>query len=127
MGEKNELSFQRLFADCRSNSDYSTNGTAACECWSRAAGGVAAAKKEGCTKLTSDTSKAVKKNKNRCLATFGKCKKAEDECVGLIQACASGEVKTASSIAKLSRSLFELRLSDDDTEDQLEDDYLYEY
>ena len=51
------------------------------------------AKKEGCSSLTSQTAKNVKKAKNQCLAAFSVCKKAEDEAVTLIHACVSGAVK----------------------------------
>merc|ERR1712218_448828 len=56
--------------DCRTNSDYIKNGTAACDCWKKAAAGIELAKKEGCTSLTSQTAKNVKKAKNKCLTAF---------------------------------------------------------
>ena len=52
------------------------------------------AKKEGCTSLTSQTAKNVKKAKNKCLSAFGVCKKAEDAAVELIHTCMSGAVKS---------------------------------
>ena len=56
--------------------------------------GINDAKKEGCTQLSSQTAKDVKKAKNKCLAAFGVCKKAEDAAVNLIHACVSGAVKS---------------------------------
>ena len=52
------------------------------------------AKEEGCTALTSQTAKDVKKAKNKCLSAFGVCKKAEDSAVQLIHTCVSGAVKS---------------------------------
>ena len=55
--------------------------------------GIDLAKKEGCSSLTSQTAKNVKKAKNKCLSAFSVCKKAEDEAVSLIHACMFGAVK----------------------------------
>ena len=56
--------------------------------------GIQVAKKEGCTALTSNTGKSVKKAKNKCLTAFGICMKAEDAAVVLIPNCMSGAVKS---------------------------------
>merc|ERR1712222_224267 len=45
--------------DCRSNKDYTNNGSAACNCWEKAAIGIVIAKAEGCTK------KGKKENGNK--------------------------------------------------------------
>merc|ERR1711936_739215 len=65
--------------DCRTNKAYTTNGTAACECWNGAAGGIKIAK-------------AVKKNKEACKKAFLTCRQEEDNAVALIHACAAGDV-----------------------------------
>merc|ERR1712226_1709314 len=77
--------------DCRSNSAYTNNGSAACNCWEKAAIGITIAKAEGCTKKGKKQSQAVKKQKNKCIAAFSTCKKAEDAAVALIHTCMSGE------------------------------------
>ena len=56
--------------------------------------GIQVAKNEGCTSLTSQTAKKVKKDKNKCLSAFGVCKKAEEAAVELIHTCMSGAVKS---------------------------------
>ena len=56
--------------------------------------GIQVAKNEGCTSLTSQTAKNVKKAKNKCLSAFSVCKKAEDDAVQLIHTCVSGDVKS---------------------------------
>merc|ERR1712168_457765 len=61
--------------DCRTNKAYTTNGTAACECWNGAAGGIKAAKAEGCKATESQKiAKAVKKNKEACKKAFLNCR-----------------------------------------------------
>merc|ERR1711892_824493 len=84
--------------DCRTNKDYLANGTAACSCWFKAAIGIKIAKKAGCS--ASDTSKQVKAAKNKCIAAFSKCKKAEDAAVALIHTCMAGEVKNISATGR---------------------------
>jgi len=81
--------------DCRTNTAYISNGTAACSCWAKAAIGIVAAKKEGCS--AEQTAKDVKAAKNRCFKAFSACKKAEDAAVGLIHTCMAGEVKNISA------------------------------
>jgi hypothetical protein len=83
--------------DCRSNSNYTTDGAAACNCWEKAAIGIVIAKDAGCTKESSKQAKAVKKQKTKCISAFSKCKKAEDAAVALIHTCMSGEVNTNAS------------------------------
>ena len=56
--------------------------------------GIQIARNEGCTSLTSQTAKNVKKAKNKCLSAFGVCKKVEDAEVELIHTCVSGAVKS---------------------------------
>merc|ERR1719452_205659 len=50
--------------DCRTNKAYTSNGTAACACWVKAAKGIEEAKKNNCK--ATDTSKQVKAAKNKC-------------------------------------------------------------
>jgi len=83
--------------DCRSNSAYTNNGSAACNCWEKAAIGIVIAKAEGCTKKSGEQAKAVKKQKKKCIDAFSACKKAEDAAVALIHTCMSGEVNTNAS------------------------------
>merc|ERR1712037_444696 len=83
--------------DCRSNSNYTSDGAAACNCWEKAAIGITIAKEAGCTKESSKQAKAVKKQKEKCIKAFSKCKKAEDAAVALIHTCMSGEVNTNAS------------------------------
>ena len=52
------------------------------------------AEDEGCR--ADNTAKAVKKAKNKCIAAFSVCKKAEDNAVGLIHTCMAAEVKNIS-------------------------------
>jgi len=75
--------------DCRTNSDYRNNRTAACDCWEKAAAGIEYAKKKGCISLASNTAKKVKEAKNKCLTAFAICKKAEDSANSLIHSCNS--------------------------------------
>jgi len=84
---------------CRTNKDFLTNGTMACECWSKAAIGIVLAKKNNCA--AKDTATAVKKAKNKCISAFSACKKAEDSAVGLIHTCMAGEVKNISATGRL--------------------------
>jgi len=86
--------------DCRSNTAYTSDGAAACNCWEKAAIGITIAKKEGCTALGQQTAVAVKKQKEKCLNAFKVCKKAEDAAVALIHTCMSGEVNTNASSAE---------------------------
>lgn len=85
--------------DCRTNKAYLTNGTAACDCWSKAAFGITAAKQFGCS--ATSTAKQVKQTKNKCIAAFGDCKKAEDAAVALIHTCLAGEVKNISATGRM--------------------------
>merc|ERR1711892_755067 len=87
--------------DCRTNNDYITNGTAACDCWRKAAIGIVKAKEAGCKDNAADTAKAVKAAKNKCILAFSVCKKAEDAAVGLIHTCMAGEVKNISATGRL--------------------------
>merc|ERR1712013_196299 len=86
--------------DCRSNSAYTSDGAAACNCWEKAAIGITFAKAEGCTKKGKEQAQAVKKQKQKCISAFSKCKKAEDAAVALIYTCMSGEVNTNASSAE---------------------------
>merc|ERR1711936_55359 len=81
--------------DCRSNAAYTSNGTAACSCWFKAAIGIKIAKEKGCS--ASDTAKQVKAAKKKCTDAFMVCKKAEDAAVALIHTCMAGEVKNITS------------------------------
>merc|ERR1711962_1549049 len=53
--------------DCRSNSAYTSDGAAACNCWEKAAIGITIAKAEGCTKKGKEQAQAVKKQKQKCI------------------------------------------------------------
>merc|ERR1712083_459279 len=86
--------------DCRSNKDYTNNGSAACNCWEKAAIGIVIAKAEGCTKKGKEQAVAVRKQKTKCIIAFSACKKAEDAAVALIYTCMSGEVNTNASSAE---------------------------
>lgn len=86
--------------DCRTNKAYSTNGSAACNCWEKAAIGITIAKEKGCTQAGKTQAKAVKANKNRCIKAFSLCKKAEDAAIALIHTCMSGEVNTNASASE---------------------------
>merc|ERR1719239_849696 len=86
--------------DCRSNKDYTNNGSAACNCWEKAAIGIVIAKTEGCTKKGKEQAVAVRKQKTKCINAFSACKKAEDAAVALIYTCMSGEVNTNASSAE---------------------------
>jgi len=97
---------KRAADDCRTNKAYTTNGSAACNCWEKAAIGITIAKDKGCTTAGKKQAQAVKANKNKCLKAFGVCKKAEDAAIALIHTCMSGEVNTnASSSEKLTVGL----------------------
>lgn len=85
--------------DCRSNAAYTSNGTAACSCWFKAAIGIKIAKEKGCS--ASDTAKQVKAAKKKCTDAFMVCKKAEDAAVALIHTCMAGEVKNITSSGRL--------------------------
>merc|ERR1711892_752020 len=87
--------------DCRTNNDYITNGTAACDCWRKAAIGIVKAKEAGCKDNAANTAKAVKAAKNDCISAFSVCKKAEDAAVGPIHTCMAGEVKNISATGRL--------------------------
>merc|ERR1711936_404560 len=86
--------------DCRSNTAYTSDGAAACNCWEKATAGVKIAKGEGCTSFGQKTAKAVTAQKKKCVTAFSKCKSAEDSAVKLIHTCMSGEVNTNASSAE---------------------------
>merc|ERR1712222_298971 len=73
--------------DCRSNKDYTNNGSAACNCWEKAAIGIVIAKAEGCTKKEKKRTRKEKKKAQKCINAFSACKKAEDAAVALIYTC----------------------------------------
>jgi hypothetical protein len=83
--------------DCRSNSNYTNDGAAACNCWEKAAIGITIAKEANCTVESKKQAQAVKKQKTQCIKAFSVCKKAEDAAVALIHTCMSGEVNTNAS------------------------------
>merc|ERR1712172_95631 len=94
--------------DCRSNTAYTNNGSAACNCWEKAAIGIVIAKAEGCTKKGKEQAVAVRKQKTKCINAFSVCKKAEDAAVALIYTCMSGEVNTNASTAEKDLSVAKL-------------------
>merc|ERR1712192_320034 len=94
--------------DCRSNTAYTNNGSAACNCWEKAAIGIVIAKAEGCTKKGKEQAVAVRKQKTKCIDAFSVCKKAEDAAVALIYTCMSGEVNTNASTAEKDLSVAKL-------------------
>jgi len=77
--------------DCRTNSKYSSNGTAACTCWSKIVAGINKVKQSGACNTT-ETNDGVKESKNTCMEAFSACRKAEDSAVQLVYTCGSGEV-----------------------------------
>jgi len=77
--------------DCRTNSKYTSDGTAACTCWSKIVAGINKVKQSGSCNATS-TNDAVKASKYSCMETFSACRKAEDSAVQLVYTCGSGEV-----------------------------------
>merc|ERR1712183_707208 len=77
--------------DCRTNSKYASNGTAACTCWSKIVAGINKVKQSGACNTT-ETNDGVKESKNTCMETFSACRKAEDSAVQLVYTCGSGEV-----------------------------------
>jgi len=85
--------------DCRTNKAYTNDGVQACSCWSKAVIGVTEAKKYNCK--ATDTSKQVKAAKNKCVAAFSICKKAEDAAVALIHTCMAGDVKNISATGRV--------------------------
>merc|ERR1712192_138958 len=62
--------------DCRSNTAYTNNGSAACNCWEKAAIGIVIAKAEGCTKKGKEQAVAVRKQKTKCINALSVCKKS---------------------------------------------------
>merc|ERR1712241_502569 len=77
--------------DCRTNSKYTSDGTAACSCWSKIVAGINKVKQSGSCNATT-TNDAVKASKNSCMEAFSACRKAEDSAVQLVYTCGSGEV-----------------------------------
>jgi len=90
--------------DCRTNKQYTSNGTAACECWA-GVGAVISTIKSSSDCSASTYSKNVKKFKNACVATFMDCRKQEDASVQLVYTCGSGEVQSTSSSSSSSGRL----------------------
>merc|ERR1712126_353093 len=78
--------------DCRTNEAYTSDGQAACTCWEKAAVGITKAKEEKCSTYGSNTAKAVKAQKKKCIQAFSVCKKLQDAAIQLISVCMSGEV-----------------------------------
>lgn len=90
--------------DCRTNKQYTSNGTAACECWANV-GAVISTIKSSSDCSASTYSKNVKKFKNACVETFMTCRKQEDASVQLVYTCGSGEVQSTSSSSSSSGRL----------------------
>lgn len=80
--------------NCRTNEKFSSDGTAACSCWSKIVVAINKVKKAG-TCDASDTNDGVKESKNTCMEAFSKCRKAEDSAVQLVYTCGSGEVSNS--------------------------------
>lgn len=80
---------------CRTDPANTSNGAAACACWSQVAADITAVKKEKCQ--AKSTANAVKTVKNRCIESFGSCKRAQDDAIGLIHTCMKGEVQSITS------------------------------
>ena len=59
--------------------------------------GIVVAKEKGCTKASTESAKAVKKQKTACLKAFSKCKKAEDAAIALVHTCMAGEINTVAA------------------------------
>merc|ERR1711997_1166846 len=77
--------------DCRTNSKYTSNGPAACTCWSKVVAGINKVKQSGACNTT-DTNDGVKETKSTCMEVFSACRKAEDSAVQLVYTCGSGAV-----------------------------------
>jgi len=92
--------------DCRTNEAYTTDGQAACTCWEKAAEGITKAKEEKCSTYGSNTAKAVKAQKKKCIQAFSVCKKMQDAAIQLISACMSGEVNATETATTASARLF---------------------
>jgi len=93
MFAKSPTKNQKNFSDdCRGNKIYVEDGSLACLCWEKAAYGIVVAKEKGCTKASTESAKAVKKQKTACLKAFSKCKKAEDAAIALVHTCMAGEI-----------------------------------
>merc|ERR1719454_2495822 len=73
-----------------------TDGTAACTCWTEAANMTVDAKKlsDDCDAKT--TQLEMKSLKKACLASFSACKKAEDSSVGYIMSCSQDSSSSSS-------------------------------
>merc|ERR1712088_392366 len=65
--------------DCRSNSAYTNNGSAACNCWEKAAIGITIAKAEGCTKKGKEQAGKTKSEKKKNKKKKKKNKPEEEE------------------------------------------------
>jgi len=82
--------------ECRTGSEYSTNGTAACLCWNNVASIISNVKNSGDC-VASSYSKKVKKFKEACVETFSECRQQEDNSIKLVYNCGSGSVTSTSS------------------------------
>jgi len=92
--------------DCRTNEAYTSDGQAACTCWEKAAVGITKAKEEKCSTYGSNTAKAVKAQKKKCIQAFSVCKKLQDAAIQLISVCMSGEVNATETATTASARLF---------------------
>merc|ERR1712241_802000 len=85
-----------LAEGCRTGSEYTTNGTAACECWDQVKSVINGVKETN--KCSASTySKAVKTFKNSCTTTFSNCRQKEGDSVELVYTCGSGDIQSSTS------------------------------
>lgn len=87
-----------LADDCRTNKKYTSDGTAACTCWSKIVDAIEKVRKNG-TCDADDTNKGVKAEKDLCMTKFSECRKAEDAAVQLVYTCSSGDVANSTKSA----------------------------
>jgi len=87
-----------LADDCRTNKKYTSDGTAACTCWSKIVDAIEKVRKNG-TCNADDTNKGVKTGKDLCMTKFSECRKAEDAAVQLVYTCSSGDVANSTKSA----------------------------
>jgi len=81
-----------------------TDGTAACTCWTEAANMTVAAKKLSDDCDAKSTQLEMKSLKKACLASFSACKKAEDSSVAYIMTCSQDSSSSSSNITVTSNS-----------------------
>merc|ERR1719195_1803059 len=85
-----------LAEGCGTGSEYTSNGTAVCECLDKVKSVINGVKETN--KCSASTySKAVKTFKNSCTTTFSNCRQREDDSVELVYTCGSGDIQSSTS------------------------------